>query len=207
MIESFGLKDETEQARLLQDETIALHDRFINEPENQKEIVVLNTLLFKKLIEFEKNLINFEILAFIYVDIGRVALNCFNFRDAVKYAHAGIEFSRVIGDQNGVDVSSRILLDTACAMGSFKGASKVLDEYPNLEEKGFRAAIDKLPSESPSDFLKLLRGKSRPRSLAICLDEEKRDYERIIRSAMKVVGISRSEAIKYKKFAEESPDY
>ena len=173
---------------------------------NQKEIVDLNVLLFEKFIEFEKNLINFELLTFIYMDIGRVALNSFNFRDAVKYAQAGIEFNHVMDDEDSANACSLLLLDTACLMKSFKGASKVLDKYPNIDTKEFRAKIEQLPSESPPDFMKLFISKRRPRSLRICLDKDKRHYERVIRSTMKAARISRSVAIEYKKMADETPD-
>ncbi len=164
--------------------------------------------LLKKMKTFEDNLINVEILNFLYAIISRTALNAYKFDDAIRYALAGIEANQKQKDQEGVDVNQIVLLDTACFMGAHKEAIKIFDKYPNIADPAIKKILnDMTPNDMPSKadtiFKKIIQGKQRPRSLVFCLDDKRRIEEKVIKTLMRQMGISRKVALKYKEFADK----
>lgn len=158
----------------------------------------LNVLL-KNMLEFEKDIINFEILHFLYADIGRISLNLHSFDMAIRYALAGININEVSNDYEGVLANKRLLLDSACFMGAYKNALILLEATPELYSNGLYQMISlkAVNQEVEQNFETLLHSKERPKSLIFCLDEDKRDEEGAIRSLMKQMGDSRATVLKY----------
>lgn len=155
--------------------------------------------LAKKMLDFEANIINFEILNFFYADIGRVVLNLRAFDIAIRYALAGIDVNQSTEDRDGVLANRRLLLDVACFMGANKYALDMLKNNPELDYGGLYQLISNQPENKLADkeFSKFLRSKNRPKSFAFCIDDEKRHEEKLIRSLMKVMGDSRATVLKY----------
>lgn len=205
MIE-FMLNDEIEQAEALRNEATVLHDKMFSGNESPEKIIENHSVLFEKLKEFEKNLINFEILNFLYATISRVALNSFKFKDAIQYAKAGIEANQKHNDQEGISTNAHVILDTACLMKAYKEAINIIDKYPsisiaepNIED--IKTILQNETSVNDASFLKILNSTVRPKSLAFCLNDKLMVEEKAIRTLMQTMGISRNSALGYKKAA------
>lgn len=203
----FKLNEEIDQAQLLKNEAKHLHDEMFSGKADFEKMIEKHIDLFEKLKEFENDLINFEILNFFYATISRVALNSFNFKDAIKYAQAGIEANQKQNDQEGISTNAHVMLDTACLMKAFKEAVKLIDQYPSISIaepniKDIRAMLLNEKSVNDVGFLKLLNSTERPKSLVICLNDKLRLEEKAIRKIMSLMGISRKTALEYKVSAE-----
>jgi uncharacterized protein YneF (UPF0154 family) len=158
--------------------------------------------LFEKFKKFEDNLINVEILNFLYATISRVALNSFKFKDAIQYAQSGIEVNQKENDQEGINTNAHVILDTACLMKAFKEALKLIDKYPGIEEPNIKRMLQSEDSQNDAAFIKILNSAVRPKSLIICLDDKLRLEEKVLKTLMNQMGISRKAALDYKKTAD-----
>lgn len=193
------LNEEMEIATALRSEGERLtHSMFQPNADIQSVAKELNALA-KKMLDFEANVINFEILNFFYADIGRVLLNLRAFDIAIRYALAGIDVNQSTEDQDGVLANRRLLLDIACFMDANKYALEMLRNNPELDYGGLYQLISSKPENKTADqeFSKFLRSKNRPKSFAFCIDEEKLHEEKSIRSLMKQMGDSRATVLKY----------
>lgn len=168
----------------------------------REQIADQSVVMLEKLQAFEDNIINFEILNFLYSTIARTALNAGDYKKTFSYAKAGIEVNDAHNDSEGVIVNATVLIDAACSMSAFKSALKLIREYPEAEQPNIVNIITSMKSENDDLFQKMFSLDKRPTSLAICLDERRRQEERAIRGVMRQMGISRKEALKYKKEAE-----
>jgi hypothetical protein len=203
----FNLNDEINQAQSLRNEASILHGKMFIENEDPKKMIKEHGLLLERLKEYENNLINFEVLNFLYATISRVALNSFKFKDAIQYAQAGIEANQKNDDQEGISANAHVLLDTACLMKAYKEAVKIIDKYPRISIaepgiKNIKAILQNEASVNDAEFLKILNSDVRPKSLVICLDDKLRLEERAIKSLMLQMGITRKKALEYKKVTE-----
>jgi len=203
----FQLNDEIDQAQSLRGEANILQEKVFIENQDPEKIIKEHGVLLEKLKEFEKDLINYEILNFLYATISRVALNSFNFKDAISYAQAGIEVNQKQSDEEGISTNAHVLLDTACFMKAYKEAIKLIDKYPSISQaepdiKNIKTMLQNETSVNDELFLKILNSSVRPKSLVICLDDELRLEERAIKSHMLTMGITRKKALEYKAVAE-----
>ncbi|EGQ9743421.1 hypothetical protein FWP33_12980 [Vibrio parahaemolyticus] len=133
--------------------------------------IELNSLA-KKMISFEANIVNFGILNYFYVDIARAMLNLRAYDIAIIYALAGVESNRNHNNPEGILASNRVMLDVACFMGANKSALKLIHEHPDLAYDDLHKLLAKKSTNEVADakFSTLLKSKSRPKSLAYCLD-------------------------------------
>lgn len=84
-------------------------------------------------------------------------------------------------------------------LGAFKEALKLIEQYPDIADDGIIEVLTSQPSNNDDLFIHISSKKSKPKSLKLCLGDELRSGERTIRTLMLHVGISRCEALKYKK--------
>ena len=198
------LNEEIEKAMLLRDEAATLLDEMFKDSTSLKQSTEDHERLREKLLDFEKGLIHVEILHFLYSTIARVHLNSYKIEEAIQYAQAGIEANLSKSDQEGVKVNTTVLLDTACMMGAYNEAFKLITNNPAISDPQTKDMIQKRTSESENDatFEKWLKSKKRPSSLAFCLDEDLRHEEEAIKKLMSLMGISRTVALKYKDAAD-----
>lgn len=197
--------DEVEAGNNLRDRAHVAFDEMFSQGKDREESIKEHLELLGELKSFEDELSTFAIMNFLYAIVARCALNSLKFDDAVMYAQAGIEANKKHNDQEGVKVNAEVLLDTACFAGGFIEAQSILKNYPELVRPGLIELIDEQASKRGvnDDFKKLLNLSKRPSSLKFVLDETLARDESILRSLMKVMGISRKEALSYKKMAYE----
>lgn len=193
------LNEETRVATALRNEGEQLTQKMFQENANIPDIAEKLNHLAKKMLDFETSIINFEILFFLYADIGRVALNLQAFDVAIRYALAGIDANESIGDQEGVLANKRLLLDIACFMGANVQAVELIKSTPELDTGGLHQLLSGQGEDKAADqeFFKLANSKNRPKTFAFCVDAEKRQEEKAIRTVMKQTGDSRATVLKY----------
>jgi hypothetical protein len=195
-------QDEMEQAKLLREESFALFDLF-KENLNPEHTKNKHRQQLEKLQEFEKSLINVELLNYLYSTIATLALNIMEFSTAIQYANAGIEANENQNDNEGIRTNRIAICNIACYMGAFKTALKILDKYPEIpSESRVIATMKSTPSENDDAFKKMLKSKKRPKSLRICLNKELRHEEKAIKTIMLHLGVSRTTALKYRRLAK-----
>lgn len=202
------LQAEINDAVLLRERAEELFVQFGN-PDQAKETVDQSKALLAELITFEENVKNFPILNFLYAVMARTALNSLDARTAIKYANAGIAANEKQADHEGVNVNKKVLLDTACLAQAFDCALTMIDETPEIEDPGVSDMLKEIrqpDSKNDKAFKTLIEKKTVPTSLKYCLDEQLAIEERAVRTVMQQMGISRNEAMKYKKLAEEMID-
>jgi len=197
------LHDEIVQAKILREESLVLFEAFCDPNEDAEKNTEAHLQLLGKLKDFERDLINFEILDFLYANIARTALNSIKLDVAMQYAQAGIEANQKNNDSTGVDGNRKILLDMACLIGAHKEALKLIEKHPEIAEPDVQSALQNSSSKNDDVFQDLLLSKKRPESLSIRLNEGLMASEKAIRTIMRQMGVSRAVALKYKKTAEE----
>lgn len=150
--------------------------------------------LFQEMYKFEESVISFDILAFLYPVMARVALNSFDVATALIYAQAALEFNRKNNDNQGVSVSLEVIIDAACMLSAFNTAISIAEENPGVISKETIQFLKKQKSENDEGFLKNLKTKKRPSCLKFCLNDELRREEGRIRLIMKAMHVSRTTA-------------
>lgn len=197
------LHDEADEANSLIVEATTLFQAMF-ESNNLEKNKDDHVQLLQRLLEFEDNLINVPILNFLFATIARVFLNSHDYKNAIKYAQAGIEVNLKQNDVQGVRVNNVVILDTACMIGAHKEAIKLLDRHPNIADESVKNMLQSMPSDSDNDasFQKMLKSTKRPKSLVFCLNEQLWHEEKPLKTLMRLMGISRSEALKYKAAAD-----
>jgi hypothetical protein len=204
-ISNSTIKKEIEQGVSFRDEGTALLEQMFKENSDREKIKEQYKNLLTRMKDFEKNIINFEILNFLYADIARTALNSYEFKVAIQYAQAGIEINQKTNDIVGVKANRVVILDAACFMGANKEAIKIFDEYPNIADPEIKNIIKDKPSINDNIFRSMLLSKARPKSLSTCLDAKLSSDEKAIRTLMQYMGISRKTALEYKKTSDDLP--
>jgi len=197
------LQDEINKSISIREEAHASFERMCSENVSISEIKEESKLMLSKLMIFESNIIHFEILNFLYTTIARTALNSIDFPTCMAYAQAGIELNKKEDDIEGITSNAMVIVDLACVLGAFESVSLLYDLYPEAEQDDIAEFVKNTPSKNDELFEKLFNSSQRPNSLGICLDNNKKAEERAIRIVMSQMGISRKEALKYKKTAEE----
>jgi len=200
------LHDEIELGKSLQEEAEVLFHAMFQQNSDRKKNKEEHISLLERMKEFERNLVNVQILNFLYAVMARVALNCHNFKDVFQYAHAGIEVNQQQGDSDGVRSNNRVILDTACMMTAYKSAIKIMTENPDIADQNAIAMMENMNSEGDAMFHVLMQSTERPSTLALCLDEKLRNEEGAIKTLMLQMGISRKTALQYKATADNLPD-
>ncbi|GIC77164.1 hypothetical protein [Moritella sp. F3] len=201
------LHEEADEANSLVDEASILFKAMF-ESKNLEKNKDDHVLLLKRLLDFEGNLINVPILNYLFATIARVCLNSHDYKNAIKYAQAGIEVNLKQSDAQGVRVNNVVILDTACMMGAHKEAIKLFDKSPNIADESVKNMLQNMPSDSDADaiFQKMLKSTKRPKSLVLCLNEQLWHEEKPLKTLMRMMDISRSEALKYKAAADNLAD-
>lgn len=200
------LHDEVELGKSLQEEAEVLFHTMFQQNTDSKKNKEDHIDLLLRMEEFELNLVNVQILNFLYSVIARTALNGHKFIDAIQYAQAGVEVNQKEGDSDGIRANHRVLMDTACLMTAFKSAIKLMDENPDIADKKVKTMLQNMDSKGDAMYLTMLNSPKRPSTLALCLDEKLRNEEGAIKTLMLQMGISRSTALKYKATADNLPD-
>lgn len=192
------LQQEIEQANALKCRVEDMVSRFFDRTD-KKQANAEFKIVATELTAFEKNIINHEILAYMYAIIARVHLHTHSLLETISYAKAGIELNEKNGDMEGVESNARVLLDMACMLSAKDAAIEVVRRYPVLDDGNilsilqFSSNLDK----SNAVFNAAWKASNPPDSLKICLDKSLTQDERVIRSLMMQMGISREAAIKY----------
>lgn len=197
------LTEEVEQGNALRVRVKELMDDMFERVSELSENRKKQEALLEELIEFERDIVNYEILFFMYSSIARCALNARQFDVAVAYAMAGIESNESLGDDEGVCVNATVLIDMACIFCAFKTAKDLEAKYGVSSGVDFDRLIEENGSKGDKEISLKLSAKKRPSSLKVCLDKELMYSERPIKLLMKTMGISRSSAMKYGEAAKE----
>lgn len=165
---------ELKKAYLLNDEREKLMQDLILGKVSKEKNLSEQFLLLDKMLTFEKELKNPDILYSLYEVIARVHLFCDNIDEAMQYAIAAMESNQHRFDQEGFKSAVKTVFEIAYCISAYHECLKLVKLNPEICDAKTKLEIESKLDNSINDeaFRQFVSSPSRPASLALLLKSE-----------------------------------